>query len=106
MGSSPSKAGYLWQWQSNQEPWNVRQRPFWNNYPGKINEEIEEAFKQGNEIYNIGQYTITFKELNQVHNEDNYRQRPVRRVAAETVDEYNTGNRVTDRTPPPFKSIS
>ena len=41
-----------------------------------------------------------------MHNLDSYRQRPVRRVLAVTVDEYNTGNRITDRAPPPFKSIS
>jgi len=27
-------------------------------------------------------------------------------VDAETVNEFNTGNRITDQAPPPFKSIS
>ena len=41
-----------------------------------------------------------------MNNEDIEKNMLVRRLLAETVDEYNTGNRITDRAPPPFKSIS
>ena len=40
-----------------------------------------------------------------MHNEDSGRHRPVRRVLAKRVGEHHTSNRITDLTPPPFKTI-
>jgi len=54
----------------------------------------------------IGEYIIDLFGQKQVHKEDNDRQQPIRRVHAETVNEYNTSNRFTDLLPPPFKSIT
>ena len=60
---SSAENTYIWQYQANKDPWNPRQRPFWRSYPQKINNQIEQAFRENITMHNIGEYTLYFEPL-------------------------------------------
>jgi len=59
MGNSESSP-YIWQWQSNKNPWDSFERPLWDSYSKKVSDKIERAFLKKKKNRKIGEYTIDF----------------------------------------------
>ena len=70
----------VWEWKSNPDPWATDELPQWTKYSTEQMQAIEKAFQEKKETVEIGDYVINLKSLLQMHKEQNWRARPVRRT--------------------------
>ncbi|CAF2790044.1 unnamed protein product [Rotaria sp. Silwood2] len=73
----------VWSWQSNSDPWNVKEKKEWQRYSDLTNEFIEKRFQSGKREVQLDQFVIDFKHMVQMRKDDKYRQRPVKKEVIE-----------------------
>ncbi|CAD8069876.1 unnamed protein product [Paramecium sonneborni] len=69
----------IWYWNDSINPFDTKKES-WTEYKNLQNEMIEHAYQQNKSQINLGEYTIYFKDLIQYNNQNNYKQRPIKRV--------------------------
>ncbi len=70
----------IWEWKSNEDPWATDELPQWTKYSTEQMQMIEKAFQEKKEIVELGDYIVNFKSLFQMHKEQTWRTRPIRRT--------------------------
>ncbi|CAF2028154.1 unnamed protein product [Rotaria magnacalcarata] len=70
-----------WMWKSNVDPWSKIQTPEWSCYSDAQNAIIEEAFLKNQTFVILDNRCIDFKRMIQIFDNDQKKQRPVRRNA-------------------------
>lgn len=68
-----------WMWQSNANPWSNCETAEWSHYSDVENLIIEEAYSNNKSEAIFDGYHINFKDMVQIKNDDNSKQRPVKR---------------------------
>ncbi|CAF1984890.1 unnamed protein product [Rotaria magnacalcarata] len=76
-----------WLWQSNALPFCLAEPAEWQKYTDVETEIIEEAFQQGLPEVLLDDYHIVFARSMQISNNDEKKQRPVKRVVDRNKDE-------------------
>ncbi|CAF1412988.1 unnamed protein product [Adineta steineri] len=77
-----------WMWQSNPNPYSKSEKAIWSHYSDLENLIIEEAFQDKQSRAQLDDYYIDFKTSHQILNSDNYKQRPIKRVARKREDKH------------------
>jgi hypothetical protein len=77
--SSSATNKVIWSWQSNPDPWNLKQKKEWQRYSDLKNDYIEEKYQMKEGEVQLDEYVIDFKDMVQLRKDDKYRQRPVTR---------------------------
>jgi hypothetical protein len=85
-----------WMWQSNPDPWLKSEPPKWNHYSDVENLMIEEAFSNKQSRAMLDGYYIDFKNNRQISNNDEYKQRPIKRVVRKREDKHLREERFMD----------
>ena len=79
-----ASGGAVWEWQSNKDPWATDELPQWTKYSIEQMQIIEKAFQEKKETVEIGKdYMINFESGLQMHKEQSWKVRPVRRTEME-----------------------
>jgi len=68
-----------WEWDSNENPW-LHEEPLWAPYNKEHNDSLEEAYKQKQQVVDIGDYIVSLKDRLQICKKGVFKQRAVRRV--------------------------
>jgi len=50
-----------WEWDSNENPW-LHEEPLWAPYNKEHNDSLEEAYKQKQQVVDIGDYIVSLKD--------------------------------------------
>ncbi len=90
--------GSVWEFQSNHDPWAIDELPKWTKYSTEQMQIIEKAFQEKKETVEIGDYIINFESLLQMHKDQNWKVRPVRRTEMSQRAGHFCSELITPRT--------
>ncbi|CAF1357819.1 unnamed protein product [Rotaria sordida] len=77
-----------WMWQSNPNPFSESEPATWSHYSDLENLIIEEAFQDKQPQAQLDDYFIDFKSNLQISNNDDYEQRPIKRMERKRKDKH------------------
>ena len=94
-----------WMWQSNSNPWSKSQPEKWSHYSDLQNLIIEEAFTKKQSKAILDGYHIDFKQKVQIFDDDDSKQRPIKRVVRKREDKHLCETRFVDAPLPSGRSF-
>lgn len=72
----------IWQWQSNENPWDSSEAAKWTNYSDIQTLIIERDFQRKNKTVSLTKYTLDLEKNLQISKENCYNQRKIRRIVS------------------------
>jgi hypothetical protein len=101
-----SSTHFEWMWQKNSDSWSASQLVEWSFYSDVENLIIEEAFKAKQSQAMLGSCRIDFERSVEICNNDDNKQRPVKRLACKRNDKHARKERFIPDPISPKRSFS
>jgi hypothetical protein len=85
--SNLSTHKFLWLWKGNENPWSEEEAE-WKRYSDMENDVIEHAYLDGDQQAVLDKHMIDFERSLQINKNDEFRQRPIKRVQLDSSGQY------------------